>query len=132
LVLVLCPLSANSGQPVLTGGPSVLGMHVRSLSHWAPANIGPYSQAISVRLDRKGDLNDDYAQEQVSTIITFYSGQIGLVPETMALVCRYPVGPDIDGQCWLALRHCHRLIKPVPHASSTQSIKLVVNGQVLV
>lgn len=24
-------------------------MHVQSLSHWAPANIGPYSQAIRVR-----------------------------------------------------------------------------------
>lgn len=24
-------------------------LHVQSLSYWAPANIGPYSQAISVR-----------------------------------------------------------------------------------
>lgn len=24
-------------------------MHVQSISHWAPANIGPYSQAIKVR-----------------------------------------------------------------------------------
>ena len=23
-------------------------MHVQSLSHWAPANIGPYSQAVRV------------------------------------------------------------------------------------
>lgn len=25
-------------------------LHVQSLSHWAPANIGPYSQAFRVRL----------------------------------------------------------------------------------
>lgn len=25
-------------------------MHVQSISHWAPANIGPYSQAIKVRV----------------------------------------------------------------------------------
>ncbi len=25
-------------------------MHVQSVSHWAPANIGPYSQAVRVRL----------------------------------------------------------------------------------
>lgn len=26
------------------------GLHVQSLSYWAPANIGPYSQAVLVRL----------------------------------------------------------------------------------
>ena len=26
------------------------GLHVQSMSYWAPANIGPYSQAITVRL----------------------------------------------------------------------------------
>lgn len=25
-------------------------MHVQSISHWAPANIGPYSQAVQARL----------------------------------------------------------------------------------
>ena len=29
------------------GGRS--SMHVQSVSHWAPANIGPYSQAYMVR-----------------------------------------------------------------------------------
>ncbi|XP_064177698.1 diphthine--ammonia ligase isoform X2 [Anguilla rostrata] len=42
-------------------------MHVQSLSHWAPANIGPYSQAIQV-------------DEAV-----FCAGQIALVPCTMEL-----------------------------------------------
>ena len=39
---------------------------VQSRSYWAPANIGPYSQAAS-------------------TTIAFISGQIGLVPHTMEL-----------------------------------------------
>ena len=24
-------------------------MHIQSISHWAPANIGPYSQAVKVK-----------------------------------------------------------------------------------
>ncbi|XP_068574209.1 diphthine--ammonia ligase [Cebidichthys violaceus] len=43
-------------------------LHVQSLSHWAPANIGPYSQALRV---------DESA---------FCAGQIALVPCTMQLV----------------------------------------------
>ncbi|KAJ7991161.1 hypothetical protein DPEC_G00294380 [Dallia pectoralis] len=43
-------------------------LHVQSLSHWAPANIGPYSQAFRV-------------DETV-----FCAGQIALVPCTMQLV----------------------------------------------
>ncbi|XP_040917486.1 diphthine--ammonia ligase [Toxotes jaculatrix] len=43
-------------------------LHVQGLSHWAPANIGPYSQAIRV---------DDSV---------FCAGQIALVPCTMQLV----------------------------------------------
>ncbi|KAM4542557.1 diphthine--ammonia ligase isoform 2-T3 [Odontesthes bonariensis] len=43
-------------------------LHVQSLSHWAPANIGPYSQAL--RVDE----------------VVFCAGQIALVPCTMELV----------------------------------------------
>ncbi|XP_061600249.1 diphthine--ammonia ligase isoform X2 [Cololabis saira] len=43
-------------------------LHVQSLSHWAPANIGPYSQAL--RVDE----------------VVFCAGQIALVPCTMHLV----------------------------------------------
>ncbi|XP_069563269.1 diphthine--ammonia ligase isoform X1 [Brachyistius frenatus] len=43
-------------------------LHVQSLSHWAPANIGPYSQAL--RVDE----------------LVFCAGQIALVPCTMQLV----------------------------------------------
>ncbi|XP_050989837.1 diphthine--ammonia ligase [Labeo rohita] len=43
-------------------------LHVQSLSHWAPANIGPYSQAVRVR------------------DAVFCAGQIALVPCSMQLV----------------------------------------------
>ncbi|XP_075873802.1 diphthine--ammonia ligase [Nelusetta ayraudi] len=43
-------------------------LHVQSLSHWAPANIGPYSQALRVENE------------------VFCAGQIALVPCTMQLV----------------------------------------------
>ncbi|XP_065919160.1 uncharacterized protein [Dysidea avara] len=47
---------------------SISHLHVQSISHWAPANIGPYSQACKV-----GD-------------VIFLAGQIGLVPGCMTLV----------------------------------------------
>lgn len=63
-------------------------MHVQSVSHWAPANIGPYSQAVRV-----GDL-------------IHLAGQIGLVPGSMQMV-----EGGIKRQCQLALRHVGRLLK---------------------
>ncbi|ODV88458.1 hypothetical protein CANCADRAFT_14390, partial [Tortispora caseinolytica NRRL Y-17796] len=47
-----------------TSGSPVQGLHVRSYSHWAPANIGPYSQGI------------------VDSNLVHLSGQIPLQPET--------------------------------------------------
>lgn len=38
--------SSNSNLPSVTRHT----MHVQSISHWAPANIGPYSQAIRVNI----------------------------------------------------------------------------------
>ncbi|KAJ9584323.1 hypothetical protein L9F63_021323 [Diploptera punctata] len=63
-------------------------MHVQGVSHWAPANIGPYSQAVKV-----GD-------------IIYVAGQIALVPGTMQLV-----EGGVRKQCQLALRHVGRIVK---------------------
>lgn len=76
-------------------------MRVRSLSHWAPAVTASHSQAIR------------FASE------CLYSGQIGLVPETLELpspststaLQSESLQPHIEQQCWLALRHTHRVIK---------------------
>ncbi|KAJ8947693.1 hypothetical protein NQ318_001531 [Aromia moschata] len=65
-------------------------MHVQSRSHWAPANIGPYSQ--SVRVGR----------------FIHLAGQIGLVPGSMEMV-----SGGIVSQCRLALRHLKRLLMAV-------------------
>lgn len=63
-------------------------MHVQSISHWAPANIGPYAQSTRV-----GE-------------ITYISGQIALVPGSMTMIdC------GIRLQCKLTLRHITRIAK---------------------
>ena len=59
---------------VLDLGPPTArdGLHVQSRSYWAPSNIGPYSQAISVpQNDEKG------------TSLIYIAGQIPLVPASM-------------------------------------------------
>lgn len=77
-------------------------MHVQGISHWAPANIGPYSQAVRV-----GD-------------VIYIAGQIALVPGTMTLVAG-----SVRRQCRLALRHVDRLIKAMD--ANTQ-LRDVVQG----
>ena len=54
------------------------GLHVQSRSYWAPANIGPYSQAISVPLKKDTSLVSDGG-------LVYIAGQIPLDPSTMDL-----------------------------------------------
>ncbi|KAJ3150112.1 ATP binding domain 4 [Geranomyces michiganensis] len=68
-------------------------LHVQSVSYWAPANIGPYSQAATVG-------------EQVYT-----AGQIGLVPATMQLPGRGPTSFAIEKS--LSLRSLARVAEAV-------------------
>lgn len=63
-------------------------MHAQGISHWAPANIGPYSQSTRI-----GE-------------ITYISGQIGLVPGSMVII-----DGGLKPQCQLALRHVCRIAK---------------------
>ena len=51
------------------------GLHVQSRSYWAPANIGPYSQAISVPSN-----NED------GSSLVYVAGQIPLVPASMEVL----------------------------------------------
>ncbi|KAL2018884.1 hypothetical protein VTK56DRAFT_309 [Thermocarpiscus australiensis] len=96
------------------------GLHVQSRSYWAPANIGPYSQAISVPLaslgsgsgSESGPGNDPDDDDTGARLVTI-AGQIPLVPATMAL----PVpnrGADGDEdtlrlQIALSLQHLWRI-----------------------
>ena len=86
---------------------SRLGLHVQSRSYWAPANIGPYSQAIAVPLAKDGN--------GASAVYT--AGQIPLVSHTMET---YGINNQQDpeseliifwGQTCLALQHLWRVSK---------------------
>ncbi|CAH0393653.1 unnamed protein product [Bemisia tabaci] len=74
-------------------------MHVQSISHWAPANIGPYSQAVRVK----------------DTM--YIAGQIALVPGTMVLI-----DGGIRRQARLALRHVGRLIQAMDPESRLRDV----------
>ncbi|BGP35264.1 hypothetical protein JCM10296v2_007099 [Rhodotorula toruloides] len=89
-------------------------LHVQSLSYWAPANIGPYSQSVKTA----GRL--------------FVAGQIPLIPPSLTL----PPAPsfsgsstsdssDISSHLALALQHLHRIIRssasPSPQIHFTSS-----------
>ncbi|XP_044020531.1 diphthine--ammonia ligase isoform X2 [Aphidius gifuensis] len=77
-------------------------MHVQSISHWAPANIGPYSQAV-----------------RVGHIIAV-AGQIPMVPGNLNLL-----DLNIKRQCRLSLRHINRIVNAMD--SSTQ-LRDIVQG----
>ena len=74
------------------------GLHVQSRSYWAPANIGPYSQAMSIPLQ-----ND-------SSRVVYIAGQIPLEPASMDIATQ--------GESWsegyrlravLSLQHLWRI-----------------------
>ncbi|TFK92194.1 hypothetical protein K466DRAFT_540202 [Polyporus arcularius HHB13444] len=70
-------------------------LHVQGLSYWAPANIGPYSQAI-------------IADERV-----FISGQIGLIPSSLAL----PSPQSLAFEAALSFQHVHRVVEALKNNS---------------
>ncbi|KAG0709763.1 hypothetical protein DFH29DRAFT_1012164 [Suillus ampliporus] len=67
-------------------------LHVQGLSYWAPANIGPYSQAI--------------------TPCVFVSGQIGLLPPSLTL----PSPPSLALETALVFQHTDRVIRAANNA----------------
>lgn len=54
------------------------GLHIQSRSYWAPANIGPYSQAICVPLKAGGKV-------EVNGGLVYVAGQVPLEPASMEL-----------------------------------------------
>lgn len=83
------------------------GLHVQSRSYWAPANIGPYSQAISVKVS-----------ENSPAELVFVAGQIPLVPASMEV---FGLGNEVSSsteglklfrkQAALSLQHLWRIGK---------------------
>ncbi|KAM6335631.1 diphthine--ammonia ligase isoform 2-T2 [Podargus strigoides] len=76
-----------------------LFMHVQSISHWAPASIGPYSQSVKV-----GD-------------VLYCAGQIALVPCMMQLV---------SGGIWteaiVSLRHVERVLQAMSQKTALHHV----------
>jgi diphthine-ammonia ligase len=71
------------------------GLHVQSRSYWAPANIGPYSQAVCVPFDPDHEEGCEFV---------YVAGQIPLVPASMEVL----QAPFAD-QAVLALQHLWRV-----------------------
>ncbi|KAI8482639.1 diphthine--ammonia ligase [Branchiostoma belcheri] len=86
-----------------TGAGERRTMHVQGLSHWAPANIGPYSQVTQV----------------AQTL--FLAGQIPLCPSTMLLV-----EGGIIPQTRLSLSHVQRVLSAMCAGASLMNSRLVI------
>jgi diphthine-ammonia ligase len=74
------------------------GLHVQGRSYWAPANIGPYSQAIS------HPLPCSYETHPTSEIV-YIAGQIPLTPASMEVYTTH----RFHGQALLSLQHLWRI-----------------------
>lgn len=84
------------------------GLHVQSTSLWAPANIGPYSQAVALPVssswwrEEEGDGGED---GEGTPGVVYVAGQIPLVPASMEM---YAEGGFGEQTC-LALQHLWRV-----------------------
>ncbi|KAK2610627.1 hypothetical protein N8I77_004042 [Diaporthe amygdali] len=74
------------------------GLHVQSRSYWAPANIGPYSQAITLPMGATKEAANGPRMAHIA-------GQIPLVPATMDL----PTDGGLEMQLVLSLQHLWRI-----------------------
>ena len=90
----------------LTSIDTTDGLHVQSRSYWAPANIGPYSQAVSLMLALPIDTDLVKDKPYVSTNLKLMhlAGQIPLIPATMEIL----TGSFAD-QATLSLQHLYRV-----------------------
>jgi diphthine-ammonia ligase len=61
------------------------GLHVQSRSYWAPANIGPYSQAISVPVASLSPARNPTLESSTETRMVQIAGQIELDPGKMVM-----------------------------------------------
>jgi len=113
------------------------GLHVQSRSYWAPANIGPYSQAVAYPLLSR-HLNEGASHEHFHTssspLAVSIAGQIPLVPASMTLPAPSTSG-YVEHGITLALQHLWRIgaemqvrwwttaVAYFPVASSTEQMR---------
>ncbi|KAF1943413.1 ATP binding L-PSP endoribonuclease family protein-like protein [Clathrospora elynae] len=79
------------------------GLHVQGRSYWAPANIGPYSQAISVRLPSSEEPSD--GEDHKVGEVVYVAGQIPLIPASMEVYQER----GFKSQALLSLQHLWRI-----------------------
>ncbi|ORY30238.1 hypothetical protein BCR39DRAFT_530125 [Naematelia encephala] len=93
------PNGASDERPRIGGRQA---LHVQGLSYWAPANIGPYSQAVIVN-------------ERVHL-----AGQIPLLPVSLTLpLPPAPPNSEYPHQAILALQHVRRILEVLRSRNST-------------
>lgn len=85
------------------------GLHVQSRSYWAPANIGPYSQAICEPVADQAVLHAGTKREAKTPEFVYVAGQIPLLPASMTLVR----GCAFELHAVLALQHLWRVGRAV-------------------
>ncbi|KAK1973016.1 adenine nucleotide alpha hydrolases-like protein [Colletotrichum sublineola] len=84
------------------------GLHVQSRSYWAPANIGPYSQAIDVPLSSQAALSQKEQEAAPAGVrAVMIAGQIPLVPASMILPTE--TTGNLETQIVLSLQHLWRI-----------------------
>ncbi|KAF2644397.1 adenine nucleotide alpha hydrolases-like protein [Massarina eburnea CBS 473.64] len=81
------------------------GLHIQSQSYWAPANIGPYSQAISVPIPYSPTNPPPTTETKPRGNEVYIAGQIPLVPATMAL----HLSAGFQAAATLSLQHLWRI-----------------------
>ena len=103
------------------------GLHVQSRSYWAPANIGPYSQAVSTPLD----LTSKDGQEATNGVrFVHVAGQIPLVPASMETVkaAEMPglkTRDDFIAQSVLSLQHMWRIGRAMEVSAWTGAVAFI-------
>jgi len=96
-----------------------IGLHVQSRSYWAPANIGPYSQAISTPLFEESERGS--SSQQTFGYEMQIAGQIPLNPASMTL----HIEDGFAGEALLSLQHLFRV-------GRSQSVRRWVAGVAMI
>lgn len=102
-IYVTLPSSSSSPEKYINRRD---GLHVQSRSYWAPANIGPYSQAITFPASLLS--SDDYSSSSMASRIVHIAGQIPLVPASMGFI-PLEAGGSLEMQLVLSLQHLWRI-----------------------
>jgi diphthine-ammonia ligase len=93
---------------IVSCAPDRKMMHVQSLSNWAPANIGPYSQLAQ------------------ASGLGFLAGQIGMVPATLELPRCTNGLPCVHAQTQLSIQHVESIMSTVAKDAFYRQMLVVV------